>query len=157
MQIKYVKGDATAPHGDGSKIIVHVCNDIGAWGKGFVLAISKRWPKPEQSYREWHKQGADLPFELGQVQFVEVEPSLWVANLIGQHGIRTAGGVPPIRYEAVRDGLRRVAAFALAKAASIHMPRIGCGLAGGTWEEIGRLVQEELADREVRVYVYDFQ
>ena len=157
MQITYVKGDATVPVGDGPKVIVHVCNDAGAWGKGFVLAISKRWPKPEQSYREWHKHGADVPFELGQVLFVEVEPSLWVANLIGQHGIRPAGGVPPIRYQAVRDGLRRVAAFAQAKVASIHMPRIGCGLAGGTWEEVGRLVQEELADKEIEVHVYDFQ
>jgi O-acetyl-ADP-ribose deacetylase (regulator of RNase III) len=57
----------------------------------------------------------------------------------------------------VRDGLRRVAEFAQAKAASIHMPRIGCGLAGGTWDEVGRLVQEELADKEIEVHVYDFQ
>ena len=131
MQITYLKGDATVPLGDEPKVIVHVCNDIGAWGKGFVLAISKRWPKPEQSYRDWHRHGGNVPFELGQVQFVDVEPFLWVANLIGQHGIRSAGGTPPIRCQAVRDGLRRVAVFAQAKAASIHMPRIGCGLAGG--------------------------
>jgi O-acetyl-ADP-ribose deacetylase (regulator of RNase III) len=56
----------------------------------------------------------------------------------------------------VRDGLRRVAAFAQAKAASIHMPRIGCGLAGGTWDEVRQLVQEELADQEIEVHVYDF-
>ena len=139
MQISYVKGDATAPLGNGPKVIVHVCNDIGAWGKGFVLAISKRWPKPEQSYREWHKRGAGVPFELGQAQFVEVVPSLWVANLIGQHGIRSVGGVPPIRYQAVRDGLRRVAAFAQGKAASIHMPasaavwRAALGMKWGGW------------------------
>jgi hypothetical protein len=42
MQIQYIAGDATAPIGDGNKIIAHVCNDIGAWGAGFVLAISKR-------------------------------------------------------------------------------------------------------------------
>ncbi len=157
MQVNFVKGDATAPLGDGPSVIVHVCNDIGAWGKGFVLAISKRWPTAEQSYREWHKHGAEVPFELGQVQLIEVEPSGWVANLIGQHGIRTAGGVPPIRYQAVRDGLRRVAAFAQAKKAGVHMPRIGCGLAGGTWDEVGRLVQEELADNEIEMHVYDFQ
>ena len=36
MQINYLKGDATVPLGDGPKIIVHVCNDIGEWGKGFA-------------------------------------------------------------------------------------------------------------------------
>ena len=47
MTIQYLKGDATAPKTHGKKIIVHVCNDIGKWGKGFVLAISKRWKEPQ--------------------------------------------------------------------------------------------------------------
>jgi len=44
--IAYVMGDATAPKADGPKIIVHVCNDVGAWGRGFVVALSRRWPEP---------------------------------------------------------------------------------------------------------------
>ena len=32
------------------KIIVHICNDNGKWGSGFVLAISKRWIKPKDEY-----------------------------------------------------------------------------------------------------------
>jgi O-acetyl-ADP-ribose deacetylase (regulator of RNase III) len=157
MQITYVKGDATSPVGEGPRIVVHVCNDIGGWGKGFVLALSKRWPAAERSYQEWHKSSAEVPFELGQVQFVEVELSIWVANLIGQHGIRPASGIPPVRYEAVREGLRRVADFALIKEATVHMPRIGCGLAGGSWDEVGRIVQEELADKGLLVCVYDLE
>ena len=47
MAIRYVIGDATAPEGEGPKVIVHVCNDIGGWGRGFVVALSKRWDKPE--------------------------------------------------------------------------------------------------------------
>lgn len=41
--IAYRVGDATQPVGDGPKILVHVCNDIGAWGRGFVVALSRRW------------------------------------------------------------------------------------------------------------------
>ena len=52
MEIKYIKGDATRPIGDGSKLILHICNDVGAWGSGFVVALSKRWKEPEQKYRE---------------------------------------------------------------------------------------------------------
>ena len=147
MPIDYVKGDATDPAGDGPRIIVHVCNDIGAWGKGFVLAVSKKWPAAERGYREWHKGSGDVPFELGQVQFVQVELTIWAANLIGQHGIRPASGVPPVRYEAIREGLSRVAKFATEHEASVHMPRIGCGLAGGKWEEVSRLVEQELVTR----------
>ena len=155
MTINYVKGDATSPLGTGPRVLVHVCNDLGAWGKGFVVAVSKKWPAPEQSYRDWHKQGDDVPFELGQVQFVEVEPSLWVANLIGQHGIRRSGRVPPIRYDAVREGLQRVAEFALAHGATVHMPRIGCGLAGGSWNSIVPIIEEELTGKGLDVTVYD--
>ena len=139
--IDYISGDATMPVGDGPRIIVHVCNDIGAWGKGFVLAVSRRWKEPEAAYRRWHKQGDDVPFQLGQVQFVAVDDGLWVANLIGQHGIRNTGSKPPIRYDAVREGLERIAEFAAEHNASVHMPRIGCGLAGGQWEEIEPLIE----------------
>ncbi|HEY4003101.1 MAG TPA: Appr-1-p processing protein, partial [Candidatus Xenobia bacterium] len=91
MTIQYVQGDATTPQGPGNQILVHLCNDIGRWGKGFVMAVSARWPEPEQSYRQWHRlrQG----FELGQVQFVPVSPTLWVANLIGQHDVMSRSRV----------------------------------------------------------------
>src|SRR5262249_53591734 len=102
MKIDYVIGDATAPVAEGCKIIVHICNDIGAWGRGFVVALSRRWPEPEARYRAWHRGEANAPFELGQVQFVQVKADTWVANLIGQHDIRSAKGTPPIRYDAVR-------------------------------------------------------
>lgn len=55
--ITYVRGDATAPRGEGVKLIVHCCNDPGGWGRGFVLALSRRWPEPEAAYRELVNRG----------------------------------------------------------------------------------------------------
>src|SRR5438270_13036483 len=104
MGIRYVVGDATDPLRDKPGIIVHVCNDIGAWGKGFVMAVSRRWKEPELRFRAWSHVDEALPYELGQVQFVQVEDKVWVANLIGQHGIRREGGLPPVRYEAIQQG-----------------------------------------------------
>lgn len=155
MSINYIIGDATQPVGAGPKIIVHVCNDIGGWGRGFVVALSKRWPEPEQHYRAWHRGEEQKPFALGEVQFVQVGKTIWVANLIGQRDVRTVGGVPPVRYEAIRKGLRRVTEEARRLGASVHMPRIGCGLAGGKWEEVGKIVEDEIANRDVSVTVYD--
>lgn len=155
MSIQYVTGDATHPVGEGPKIIVHVCNDIGGWGRGFVMAISKRWPEPEKRYRAWHRGEDPQPFALGEVQFVQVGENLWVANLIGQRDLRTVRGVPPVRYEAIRKGLQRVAGEAQRLAASVHMPRIGCGLAGGKWETVSAIIEEELVNRGVVVTVYD--
>jgi O-acetyl-ADP-ribose deacetylase (regulator of RNase III) len=155
MDINYIKGDATQPFGEGPKILMHVCNDIGGWGRGFVLAISKRWPEPEQCYREWHRGEEKDTFALGAVQFFQVSEGLWVANVIGQRDIRPIDGVAPIRYEALRAGLQKVAAQAHRLGASVHMPRIGCGLAGGTWDKVASIVQEELATKNIPVTVYD--
>ena len=154
-EIKYIVGDATQPQGKENKIIVHVCNDIGGWGKGFVVAISNRWSEPEQKYREWFKSGEN--FELGKVQFVQVEDNLWVANLIGQRKIRKDEfGNPPVRYEAINLGMEKVAKKASELKAFVHMPRIGCGLAGGKWEHIEPILQKNLSKENIEVIVYDF-
>ena len=151
--ITYVKGDATQPFSKGSKIICHICNDIGGWGRGFVMAISSRWKEPEEKYREWHKFG--INFNLGSIQLVPVDHDIWIANMIGQRGIRTRGGIAPIRYEAVRSALEEVSFKALSLDASLHMQRIGCGLAGGSWDVIGPIVKETTVDKGLRVFVYD--
>ena len=156
-QVRYVVGDATDPEGDGPKIIAHACNDRGRWGKGFVMALSKRWPEPGRQFRAWHEgELPDAPpFELGRVQFVEVARQTWVANIIGQHGLTAKSGVSPVRYDALRAGLAEVAKFARNHKATVHMPRIGCGLAGGTWDQVGPIVEETLAETGVEVVVYD--
>src|SRR4051794_4293408 len=154
--ITYVKGDATRPQAKGNKVIAHFCNDLGGWGKGFVLAISKRWPGPEAAYRAWHKDRSKNDFGLGAIQVVQVEPYIWVANMVAQRGMRTGANGPPIRYEAVRACLKKLAIEADRLGASIHMPRIGCGLAGGRWEEIEPIILDVLVSQGTEVTVYDF-
>ncbi len=149
MQIQYIAGDATAPIGDGNKIIAHVCNDIGAWGAGFVLAISKRWPQPKAEYL---KEKSQRSLTLGTVSVIQVEPRIWVANMIAQRGIRTQDGEPPIRYAALRQCLGILAVEAQKLQATVHMPRIGCGLAGGKWEAVEPLIRVAIPDTEVFVY-----
>lgn len=152
--IDYVFGDATQPQGDGKKIIVHVCNDAGGWGKGFVLALSARWTLPETKYRQWYADGGG--FALGNVDYVTVERgTIIVANMIAQHGVHDAAG-PPVRYRALEQCLTKVAAEALRIGASVHMPRIGCGLGGGQWEDVEPIINSTLIAAGVAVTVYDW-
>lgn len=150
-----VRGDATNPAAKGRKVIAHVCNDRGGWGKGFVLALSRRWPEPESAYRAWHRGRAGNDFGLGAVQLVQVRADLWVANMVAQHGTRPGSGGPPIRYDALGTALSALAPHVLEREASVHMPRIGCGLAGGTWDRIEPLITAELSARDIPVTVYD--
>ncbi|ECB9811242.1 macro domain-containing protein [Listeria monocytogenes] len=153
-QITYLKGDATNPMAKGNTIIAHICNDVGGWGKGFVLAISRKWKEPEKAYRKWYKDKND--FKLGEVQLIPVTDYISICNMIGQKGIKTASKGPPIRYEAVESCLEKLSEIAKEQQASIHMPRIGCGLAGGKWEIIEPIIRKTLIANDIKVYIYDF-
>ena len=157
--ITYRTGDATDPQGEGVKIIAHVCNDIGGWGRGFVLSLSQRHPSAERSYRRWYQEQNTedcMPMALGNVMFAPgATPDVLVANMIGQHCILVKDdGTPPIRYGALEECLAQVRDMAQDLDATVHMPRIGCGLAGGKWSEVEAIIERVMPHTEV--YVYDF-
>jgi O-acetyl-ADP-ribose deacetylase (regulator of RNase III) len=158
--VRYVIGDATRPEGDGLKIIAHCCNNEGGWGAGFVVALSRRWPRPEIEYRRWARShGERFKKMLGAMQLVPVEDDVCVANIIGQDGVGRApdGGIP-VRYRAISKGLGFIAQYALdhpERDVSVHMPRIGCGLAGGNWAEIEPLLDRHFVMHGIPVTVYD--
>ncbi len=149
MTIRYVVGDATNPLAKGPKIIAHICNDIGKWGKGFVMAVSTKWPSVRMAYLDWYQKPA---FGLGRVLYVRVRPDIIVANMVAQAGIRTGSKGPPIRYDALDVCLADLAGTRAAGVASVHMPRIGCGLAGGKWEKVEPLLRKHLSHLDVTVY-----
>ena len=168
--LHYVVGDATGPIGEGEgkpdKIIAHICNDQGGWGRGFVLALDRRWPEPRQAYREWHRQSqeewGDAQFQLGRLRFVRVEDDVVVANMIAQHGIRHSSKAPrAVQYDALVTCLSYLGSCAHGNVLNptletIHMPRIGAGLGGGDWNVIESMIQAILVDTyTLDVYVYD--
>jgi len=158
--LRYLIGDATEPYGPGPVIIAHICNDIGKWGSGFVMAVSRRWPQPERDYLDWHRDhqhghGGLLPFALGQVALVQVAEGTWVANMIGQHGIRGPLNRRPLDYDALFACLGRVAELATTLGATVHMPRIGCDRGGGKWGTVELLIRSQLCVGGVDVTIYD--
>ena len=94
---------------------------------------------------------------MGAIQVVQVEEAIWIANMVAQHGYRRTSEGPPIRYDAVRACLADLADRASRLGASVHMPRIGCGLAGGDWAEIEPLISETLCAAGLDVVVYDYR
>ena len=158
-EITYVTGDATAPEGDGLKVIVHCCNNLGVWGAGVVMALSRKWERPEAEYKAWaNKYGEKFRRMLGSMLLVPVEEDIIVANLVGQEGVgKSHDGTPPVRYEAIFKGLTPLQTFRDEKQAeiSVHMPRMGCGLAGGEWHRIEEILAVTLNEHDIPVTVYD--
>lgn len=158
MPITYVVGDATSPQGQGVKVIAHLCNDESKWGRGFVLALSKKWPEPEANYKSLQPVGK---LQLGTVQFVQLPGGIYVANMIGQRGIRTwksgtPEAVPPVRYDALYNCVEAVLKFAVANSASVHAPKFGAGLAGGDWRVVEAIIEKLSSQHGVPVTIYDF-
>lgn len=174
MKISYINGDVLKIDAKGRRFLCHCCNDIGVMGAGVALAISKKWPIVKSEYLKWYKDGIEgLPFELGNFQIVSVdsvEPQpinesaingrvfTYVVNLIGQEGIGVKNGKTPIRYNALRNGFLELSKIIVnSPNCSVHMPRIGCGLAGGRWEEVEPIILETLCEFGIPVTVYDFK
>ncbi len=146
--LTYLRGDATAPLGEGRKLIAHVVNDCDVWGAGFVMAISKRWPEPEHCFRSHRKA-------LGSVQFVPVEHDTHVVNMCAQQGLPSAARRVALDYRALAMCLDALADTAKANGASVHCPRMGCGIAGGDWTRVESLLLKHVCARGVAVFVYD--
>lgn len=162
IPIKYVIGDAAQPVGDSPKVIVHVVNDIGRWGAGFTHSLNKHWPLARANYEAWAIRAMEHPdtcppFDLGHVRVPHVGDGVYVANIIAQRGVRSRSNPHPLNYSALAVCLGKVAGWAMRHEATVHMPRIGCGLAGGSWDHVKPMISDILCVRRVPVTVYDLQ
>lgn len=152
--LQYLVGSALEPRGSEPKILIHLTNDkAGSWGGGgFSNRIGAKWPSVHDAYRTW--AAASRPLALGDVHFSDASSAITIASVVAQRGYG-ASGTTRLRYQALHTGLIVVGAEAKKRNATVHMPRIGTGLAGGAWEIVEELVREALCDNGVRVTVYD--
>ncbi|MBL4898240.1 MAG: hypothetical protein JKX76_01205 [Colwellia sp.] len=131
-----VSGDATLLNASlvrpSIKILVHGCSYTKKWGKGFVLAVNKRFGLlPKNEYMKWIKNRGSLidssenvvyqdVFDLGAIQIVSVPPKSntktteFVVNMITQKGYRKKRGEPrkhPVRYDAIEKGMNTLGEY----------------------------------------------
>lgn len=144
--IRYVIGDATQPV-KRPAIIIHSCNDQGAWGSGFVVALSNRWPGPEAAYRQGSKA-------LGTITHARPEPDLWVFNLVAQKGLGAGAHLDPITFE---ECLCRVCdvinVWPYGEKPSVHCPRIGADRGNTAWTYTEQALV--LGFPQIDLFVYD--
>lgn len=155
-QIEYHEGDATKPGGTGPKIIAHIVNDkTPNWGGGgFAVALKRKYPKAQSDFKEWAFQDKSN-LTLGRSHFVELNNNLYAYSMIAQHGYGKSSK-PLIRYKELETCLTNLRYRAEKIGASVHLPRIGTGNAGGKWPVIEELLNNILANHGINVNVYDY-
>lgn len=144
--IIYVKGDILASN---EAIIVHGCNCSGGFGSGIAGQISRKYPEAKRAYltayeRRWTR--------LGNYDVVYVNESLRIVNAFTQQKYGPVDQGPYVSYPAIRSIIQQLSkqfpdGFA--------MPKMGAGLAGGNWEVIEKIINEETPNTPVRVYTLD--
>lgn len=152
--IRYVHGDVMEPRGHGAKIICQMVNDRAVrWGGGVARRFARRYPEAEDAFAA-EMTSHPARERLGRVILVRLNEEVHLASIVAQEGFGPSL-FPRVRYQALRTGLAQVAARASADRASVHMPRIGTGAAGGEWSVVEELVETEFVRRGLPVTVYD--
>lgn len=153
-KVKEIRGDALRPRGDGVRIIAHVVNDRAhRWGGGFALAVRKRYPDAQIDFSNWvHEDPARLC--LGASRIFAIREDLFLFSMVAQEGYGPSRQ-PRIRYQQLEVCLEALVNAARHQGATVHVPRIGCGQAGGSWSIVGELVDHALCRQGVGVTVYD--
>lgn len=140
-----------------ANIICHQVNCQGVMGAGLALQIRKRYPSAFEEYRGTCTKAAGNRQDLmGTIQLSPVGQRKLIAHCFGQFGYGRYGCHTD--YDALREAMTRVCAFAKETSMSIAIPYgIGCGLAGGNWLTVKRILSEVFADSNVDVTIYALQ
>lgn len=140
-----VKGDLlNAPQ----KYIAHGVNCQGVMGSGVAKVLYTKWPRIKQDYLHFSKlhTSSDL---LGNVRYVNVDQNKTIINCYTQEYYGRDGELY-LSYDALRKCFERLSNHNLGE---IAIPKIGCGLAGGDWEQVKAIINEVTGDK-LKVVVY---
>jgi len=132
-------------------LVAHGCNCSGGFGSGFAKAVATRYPHVREGYlHRFNTRG----WQLGEVQLIAIGDGSGriIANCATQQRYGKPTDGPFVSYPAIRQVVRNLCqswpnGFAI--------PKIGAGLAGGNWDIISEIINEESGSVEVRVYVLD--
>jgi O-acetyl-ADP-ribose deacetylase (regulator of RNase III) len=144
MGINYIRGNLLdAPQ----VLIVHQCNAQDTMGSGVALAIKNKY---RQAYEDYRNDLEMMPKSkrLGKVVISYINDKRSVANLVGQYHYLPRGELHT-DYGALTTGFEKIKSLTNC---DIAMPKIGCGLGGGDWKVVSKIIEEIFNDRDVYIY-----
>lgn len=125
-------------------VIVHGCNCQCQMGKGIALSIKRLFPEAFAADQATPKGDAG---KLGTISVAEIRRdgrAFVVVN--GYTQFHWRGDGDKADYTAIAGVMKAVKAQFTGK--RIGYPKIGAGLAGGDWERIVPIIEEELAGED---------
>ncbi len=146
-------------------ILMHGCNDVGAFGSGIAGQIAKKYPHVQEDYFTWANDAIaqQIPFKLGQIKLVKAEDNLVICNAITQRdcGIQNIDGeaLIPFKHESFRECLLRLRSKIKSNNTTnvqVVAPLIGAGLAGSSIDKIYPVVHEVFNSSDIKFTLFAF-
>jgi hypothetical protein len=129
-------------------IIVQQVNCRGVMGAGLAKHVARKWPAVVLYYSEFckkHGKGEDL---LGKIQVTHITDTLEVCNVFSQLDFGREQKLYT-NYEKMHEGLEALQVYLkkrkekTGKDLQVYFPlKFGCGLAGGDWKFVRKLIGE---------------
>lgn len=154
--MKIVMGDLISLAEEGQfDVIVHGCNCHHAMNRGIAAELRKKYPEVYESdkltkYGLKEKLGTIFPVYVHGYRKI-IDPTLsigsyenkfFIVNAYTQFYYARFPGEIVVSYNAIRSCFAKIKQHFSNK--RIAYPKIGCGLGGGNWEIVSRIIDEEL-------------
>lgn len=139
-------GDLLKMFGHGEfDVIIHGCNCFHTMGAGIAGQIAERFPQAVVADRDNSAYGDVM--KLSNNTMVDIDGKL-IVNLYSQY-------LPGKNLDknALLLGFWKLSKV-LDPKARIGIPAIGCGIAGGDWEELGPLIADIMRDKNLTYVKY---
>ena len=125
--------------------IVHGCNAKGVMGSGVALAVKQMYPLAFKDYRDIYE---DEGLDLGMAYPYMPSEELVIWNAITQEGF----GQPTrnCSYDAIQECFAQIneamgIVTDLGIVQEIHIPFLGAGLGGGSWNIIKAIIEDTVS------------
>jgi len=141
------KGDLLATKG----IITHGVNCVGGFGSGIAGQIAREFPYVREFYLTKHKSEG---WKLGDIQVVTISPDKLFVNCATQFNFLPRD-IVHADYTAIATCMHKLKLLSTAAELEINLPKIGCGLAGGDWNEVKKIIDNVFEYHPINVKIWE--
>lgn len=122
-------------------VIVHGCNCFCTMGAGIAKQIKKRFPRVYESDLQTIRGDKN---KLGNIRIIKYK-NFDIINAYTQYNYINITNRINVDYDAIRSCFKQIKKFySKYNNIKIGYPLIGCGLAGGNWNIVRKIINEEL-------------
>jgi len=147
--IQYVSGDILLTK---AQAIAHGVAPKDPMNQGLALALHQKYPAMHKDFHHWCNQHHSKP---GEAWLWGGAGGVRIINLLTQEPAQNHSHPGRASIKHVRDSLRALAKVARNESlTSIAIPRLATGVGGLQWSEVEPVINEELGNLDIPVYVY---